>query len=554
MNRNAGNPAQTKPTARRGHRCIRDWQVDGSGAPVPYVNFFGTPSDADRYHGDPPDGVDIVKILENLARQMYGDRPRVPSGNGDRLRNNADIPAGYTYFGQLLAHDLTFNRLPLSAARRGLSDLENLRDQPLLLQCIYGRGPQRSPALYEIRKDPSDPRIKLRLGTTYHPGRDRRPTYCFADLPRARTDVLSDEKRKSLRYEPLIADERNEDNLILSQLVVLFHRLHNLLIDRLAARHPPEAASGPVERWRQDTERFDLARRLTLTCYRAIIERDYLCRLLDPDVYTRYAARPREHFRPELFGAGGFRIPLEFSMAAFRFGHAMVRGDYDFNATHAEGGDNVALLVNVLAAAGAEGELHAPLTEDWRIDWRRFFGTSTEKNGSRLLSPGFASALREQIQTPLAGGIAQMDLQRGLSHPIHSVASLLEKFRIARSFPNYALSDPSRRATAIRRRLGSSTVVRLSDDQAEILSADPPLFYYVLFEAEHQHGGRRLGTLGSILVAEVIFGALRCTGAAVPPPPDSLVQSVFDGPMPCTMVELIDLPGLIAPMPARGPE
>jgi hypothetical protein len=55
----------------------------------------------------------------------------------------------------------------------------------------------------------------------------------------------------------------------------------------------------------------------------------------------------------------------------------------------------------------------------------------------------------------------------------------------------------------------SPTYGKLTAADIETLSNDPPLPFFVLFEAMQQpEGGRHLGPLGSILVAEVIFGAL----------------------------------------------
>ena len=53
-------------------------------------------------------------------------------------------------------------------------------------------------------------------------------------------------------------------------------------------------------------------------------------------------------------------------------------------------------------------------------------------------------------------------------------------------------------------------MARLTAADIETLSNDPPLPFFILFEAMHQSQaeGLRLGLLGSIIVSEVIFGAL----------------------------------------------
>src|SRR5207247_1433707 len=46
------------------------------------------------------------KDLEALARQMVEPEP---TGEEDTAGDNPDIPAGFTYFGQFVDHDLTFD-------------------------------------------------------------------------------------------------------------------------------------------------------------------------------------------------------------------------------------------------------------------------------------------------------------------------------------------------------------------------------------------------------------------------------------------------------------
>ena len=48
----------------------------------------------------------------------------------------------------------------------------------------------------------------------------------------------------------------------------------------------------------------------------------------------------------------------------------------------------------------------------------------------------------------------------------------------------------------------------LGDPVITELGAEAPLWYYVLAEAQIQHGGIRLGTVGSTIVGEVILGHL----------------------------------------------
>src|SRR3954471_3395643 len=83
--------------------------------------------------------------LEKLANSMTAEpeHPPAPEGTPD-AEENPGIEAGYTYLGQFIDHDITFD--PTSHLREKLTD-EQLRTLPdfrtprLDLDCLYGRGP-----------------------------------------------------------------------------------------------------------------------------------------------------------------------------------------------------------------------------------------------------------------------------------------------------------------------------------------------------------------------------------------------------------------------------
>ena len=71
------------------------------------------------------------------------------------------------------------------------------------------------------------------------------------------------------------------------------------------------------------------------------------------------------------------------------------------------------------------------------------------------------------------------------------------------------LTDRAYRVDQLREWLVSGQVYgALTDQDIETLSNDPPLPFFILFEAMQQTEGLQLGLLGSIIVSEVIFGAL----------------------------------------------
>jgi hypothetical protein len=73
------------------------------------------------------------------------------------------------------------------------------------------------------------------------------------------------------------------------------------------------------------------------------------------------------------------------------------------------------------------------------------------------------------------------------------------------------LVDRPYRVSQIRQWLASGTAYgNLTPEDIETIANDPPLPFFILFEAMQQpHAeGLHLGPLGSIIVSEVIFGAL----------------------------------------------
>lgn len=531
-----------------------------------YVFISGRPpTSAEVFRGfgrsDDEERENTLALLAKLAEVMTKDdvagrlraANRVTEPDNERALDNPSIPAGYTYLGQLVAHDMTFDRSRLPARPTDVGELANLRSSLLDLDCIYGGGPHALPWLYhrEATARRGLSRLRLRLGRTQPvSGVDPQKDGFFEDLPRMQINApdnsfagqerLPDYGRhgrgapgRTYRYyDALIADARNEDNLILSQLVVLFSKLHNRIVEELAEN------LGDDDRARL----FDLARSLTLAVYHRVIVEDFLCRLLDPEIYARYRAKSGltefEFYAPLIASAGDPPMPLEFAAAAFRVGHAMVRNDYAFQtrqSVQAGGTDALELgdvkLVTLLAfnsdSRQPSNSARIPITNNWVIEWRGFFWNQSEdaingitRNPSKRITPRANHLLSndsrfapdpshrpragERNRSGEWGGVTYRDLARGFDMGLPNGQALAGAFHVT----------PLTRED-LRAGFANSY---LDDDEVEVLVRDTPLFYYLLREAELQHGGERLGQLGSCLVAEVIFGIL----AAQPSPAATL--------------------------------
>ena len=428
---------------------------------------------------------------------------------------NPDIPSGYTYLLQLIAHDLVASSVSL-ALDRGVAVVENTRARPLTLDTVYGGGPDVCPHPYEFSEAHRDkrglvPRTRLRVGPA-RPPLDGVAHCPFRDIGRATaTDAVDrgrdTEARKAWRTEALVADARNDSHALLSQITVLFHVLHNRLMTLLEAREPADKA------W-LDTEvayrRFLTARLAATMVYRNIIEKDVLRRILHPQIYDRYLTNPAFPLDPEP------GIPKEFSHGAFRFAHAMVRDQYRVN------GEEPQPMTRALNQGTTRSPGSVPVKEEWLADWSRFFEVrGSTPNLSRRIGPDYAAVLlNEGMFPPLAegdaGGIAFRDYLSSCFADLRKVSEFWKEF--GKLLPPFEIwQEPLRRW--LEEVPGSELSEAFEPGDVDRLVNDPPLPFFVQFEAAHtidragkptrEGGGRHLGHLGSLIVGETIFGAIR---------------------------------------------
>jgi hypothetical protein len=428
---------------------------------------------------------------------------------------NPYIPSGYTYLLQLIAHDLVASSVSLSLDR-GVAVVENTRTRPLALDTVYGGGPDVCPHPYEYSEAHRDkrglvPRTRLRVGPARQTIDGAR--HCpFRDIGRATaTDTVDsgrdNEVRKGWRTEALVADARNDSHALLSQLTVLFHVLHNRLIALIEKRAPA------VEAW-QEAEvayrRFLTARLVATMIYRNIVEKDVLKRVLHPEIYGRYLTNPAFPLDPD----GG--IPKEFSHGAFRFAHAMVRDEYLVNSAELQP------MTRALSQSTTRSPGSVPVRPEWLVDWSRFFEIGgTTPNLSRRIGPDYAAVLQNEGMFPQlaggdAGGIAFRDYLSSCFANLRKVPDIWREF--GHLLPPFDIwKEPLHRW--LEEVPGSELSEAFQFGDVERLVNDPPLPFFVQFEAAHaidptgkptrEGGGRHLGTLGSLIVGETIFGAIR---------------------------------------------
>jgi hypothetical protein len=407
-------------------------------------------------------------------------------GGGD-----SRIPAAYTYFGQFVDHDVTLEAhsadLPdllgddLTPLRRSeiRERVQNTRTAALELDSVYG-----SPA-------PRDD-DKMEVGKVANSGNRPPGKNDFNDLPREGRHRLPERDRAAL-----IGDPRNDENLVVAQLHVAFLRAHNRLVGQ--------------------GNTFGEARRRLRRHYQHIVLHDFLKRIADPQIVEETIQENRVYNpRDERFF-----LPLEFSVAAYRFGHTMVRSRYDFNLNFPQA--TLGEIFTFTALSGGLGDFDT-LPEIWIIEWERFVDAGSPFNRARGIDTKLVEPL---FELPDIQGVPQQGNSGRLA-----VRNLLR---------GYLLRLPTGQAVArsLGRRLnGVRDIPVLSPQQIKDAAASEeqvgvlrdagfldrtPLWYYVLAEAEALGEGRRLGPVGSTIVAEVLVGLIRRS-------PNSVLNTDNPGP------------------------
>ncbi len=509
------------------------WSAPGARG---YRNLFGTANAGEMYRGylDMEDGEERTRdLLDRVAQRMAQSYGWPDRGDGSVPDDNPAIASGYVYLSQLVGHDLTFLGSTFPSINDALLDQQNLRTIALNLDTVYGGGPLDKPFAYRAPARNEQPRILLRLGRAGGEGAD--PRLVDRDLPRIGCPHLNgpDGRAAEGLTDVLIADPRNDAQPMLAQMLVLFHLLHNEVCRRLRSRHAGLA----------DREAFAAARAIVTEVYTTIIRQDLLARLLNARVRDFYENNPDAPI--ERTGATG--MPVEFSHAAFRCGHVMLRPGYQFNS------DNIFGLRDTLQVNSSSLPEAMPLSRAWLIDWSLFFPIhGSVPNPSRRIAPYYVPFLHDQRAFGTRDGavrsLPHRDLLRGASVHMRSVHSLIEKLPASLRDASPVLSREDERARMIVAWLEAGTVA-FSDEDKAVLSRDPPLHLFLLLEAAQTENGERLGVLGSVIVAEVLYRALRNvkTGAAAEEDREAVFGRAPPETMPDLIVWLADSLGLADP-------
>lgn len=478
--------------------AIKEMAVDGAqdGDTPTYVRMFSAEENKTANYAEK---------LEALGTAMFARRPPgQPSLHGN-------IPAGYTYLGQFIAHELTWAK-----DRKGPLP-ENQRNPRLDLDSLFFKtGECACPHMQTGATEAIDP-----YPSTMH------------DLPR----------NASGRAQ--IADVRNDDVLPLAQTHQLMIRFYNKVARFLEAGDSEEDAQN--------------VRKVVLQHFQSVVLNDYLTKVVDPHTYRDVMTCGRAKFLPSRLPENEpFKLPIEFVAAVFRFGHAMIRGAYpQWNRVNAASLRPFWRFTHNSRRPGHPLGPMRRLPSTWVNNWLRLFdlsrslyeGDRCEVLNARRIDTRLAQELKEipahalRTQGP-STNLAVISLLRGHSLQIPCGQTVVDELNLAlpRDSPIEQLTD-------------DELVHHEPPEVVEVLQARPssllsrtPLWLYVLKESSERSCGNCLGPVGSRIVMEVVHGVLDHS------PHSILHEKKWAPTLPCfdttsfTMADLLAFTGDLNPI------
>jgi hypothetical protein len=416
------------------------------------------------------------------------------------------IPALYTYLGQFIDHDLTFDPDSSFQKQKDPEAKIDFRSPAFDLDNVYGRGPGDQPYMYN-----EDGRTFL-LGDPITQGK-----------PPGGRDL-----QRNGAGRALIGDPRNDENAIVSQLQGLFQRFHN----RMAAQN--------------DQTSFQDIQKLVRHHYQYVVLNDFLPRIVSDSVLSQLKTNGA-YDRAKLKFYTAFDapfMPIEFSVAAYRLGHSMIRPGYRLN-------DAVLLPIFPLPPNETTGKPGLPegltgfrrLISDWALDWGRFIDIDKRGYGVDVDNPNqtaqqkldnfsrlqFAYRIDTALVDPLKNlpqsvadnpppSLALRNLQRGRQFGLPSGQAVADALGVAALKDSEILIGQGVDENLPK---GKPKIPNIVDAAGKIFAGNCPLWTYVLAEAiqnqttvtipvaeNKQITTPQLGPVGGRIVAEVFLGLM----------------------------------------------
>jgi hypothetical protein len=399
-------------------------------------------------------------LLTELAQKMVE-----PDTSDDFLNTSPRLFAGFTFIAQFIDHDITLDTTPLDQQQADPDAKVNFRTPRYDLDNVYGRGPGNDPQLY----DPTDP-DKLLLAKNVNG---------VLDVPRDSNGGA------------IIGDPRNDENLIIVQFHKAVIQFHNKLVDYARSQ-------GMRKEWV-----FETARRLARWHYQWAVIHDFIPRMTsDPRkttdefvgnggmVYKEVAGKPPvinlNYYKPTNRDGRPF-MPVEFAVAAYRFGHSLIRPFYVINDSG---------KVDIFGTDSTQRNLNGgrPIPSDLVMVWNNILpdlGNPTPRPPRKI-----DTKLSIPLSTLPGSAVPPPDPTKHLA-----VRNTVRGKRVG-------LPSGQQIAKAMRVPVLSNATLGLSNDSG--WGGEAPLWYYILKEAElPPYNSERLGPVGGRIMAEVLVGLLQ---------------------------------------------
>jgi hypothetical protein len=401
------------------------------------------------------------------------------------------IPSGFTYLGQFIDHDLTADRTNVTFDE-DVSPARMLQGRsPVLdLDSLYGAGPS-DPVSATFYSDG----LRLKMGNTVEPAKSDH------DLPRVGKGTAAARRKAN------IPELRNDENLAVAQTHLMFIRFHNRVCNTLPTSTPPG-------------QMFSRARRKVTKHYQWMIRTDFLPRICQRSVVADVFKNGRKVFEVGATPTDMPTMPIEFSVAASRLGHSMVRAAYNWNVDFPDGAGTLDLLFHFTGTSGhLDGQDH--LLGIWIADFRRLYNfgeagrddltvLESEFNRAQRIDTRLVSPLQDLPPGSIGGsppppqGIDRNLAYRNLTRA--KMVSLATGQQMVALMKSKGVTVKPLTKGQIRDGSGAATLETLTKKQLARVVTDTPLWFYILREAELNQG--RLAGVGARIVAETFHRAM----------------------------------------------
>lgn len=366
------------------------------------------------------------------------------------------LSAAHTYIGQFIAHDISD-----MTTEKGMP--KNLSTAALDLDGVLGTEDDPWPGPWTMNS--------------------RGGNRCL-DLPRI--DRMA-----------LIADPRNDHNLALAQVHNMIARFH---------LHVCSKCKGNSAYHRQITRNF----------FQYAVLNDFLPRIVGHKLFKQVTESERRAVMT--YAKPGFVLPLEFALAFFRFGHAMVRGTYSHWTSDQGAPASTQSLFDRTGGGSLRADRDPPLEDNWAMQWEHMLeGVDPNvQTGLPLrpspIGPGLTKTMRELPQEISRNPICPRDkklniavetLLRGAELDLPSAQQLARHLGVS----TLDLEKKSGLAAALEH-ASQPLVDALEQKKGAYFIEHTPLWLFTLLEAKAIAGGMHLGPLAGLVVAETLHAAI----------------------------------------------